>query len=864
MLLHYRLVDKIGEGGMGVVWKALDTSLDREVAIKVLPEGLVTPDRLARFEREAKLLASLDHPAIAAVHGLHEASGVRFLAMELVPGEDLAHRLTRGPLPVEDVIAIGQQIAAGLEAAHESGVVHRDLKPSNVVLRPDGRVKVLDFGLAKALAPDTASGSNPSLSPTVTSAGTLAGVILGTAAYMSPEQARGRSVDRRADIWAFGCVLYEMLTARRLFSGETVSDTLAAVLRAEIDLKELPPATPDRLRRLLARCLDRDPSMRLRDAGEARIALGAKEPEPVATPTKPRRTTLAWALGGLLLLVAGFLGTLLFKPAPSPTPRLAFEIALPGEHLETGSIALSPDGTKLALVVRDKDGVTELRVRSLDSFDIRPIRGTRGASHPFWSPSGKEIGYFASGQLLRVAIDGTAPQRIAPAPRAAGGTWGADDVILFGTSMGPIHRTSARGGGTPVAITKPEDGVEDAHVWPAFLPDGRRFVFLADASTEEGHHICLGTLDGKPPKILRKGFRSAPFVDPAGALLLVKRFQLLAYPFDFDRETLSEDSSLVVDGIYPFGQHHDTAVTLGANGVLAHQAGSAASTLVRLDLDRGGKTQLLPPDRYGNPALSPDGRQVAFDLDGSTDERLVWVHDVERGVRTPISPRGALADSPAWSADGSTVYFDSNPDGVWKVYRKSASGGGEPESLDRPTTKGDVGVLDLSEDGRWLLVNTSSETDSYDLYMKSLDKGDAPWIPWTSGPSSEPQAKFSPDSRWVAYVSDGSGRSEIYVAPTVGGPAVRRWQISSSGGLEAEWSKDGSQIYYRAPNDELLRVPIHASADGISAGAPTVVLALDLPPQNFVRNTFVMMPDGSVLATDSQAETRIRVQTSWR
>ncbi len=866
MLLHYRLVEKIGEGGMGVVWKAVDTTLERDVAIKVLPEGLTTGDRLGRFEREAKVLASLNHPAIAAVHGLHEDRGLRFLAMEHVPGEDLAQRLSHGPIPVEDAIAIGEQIAAGLEAAHESGVVHRDLKPSNVILRPDGRVKILDFGLAKALAPDTTSGmSSPSLSPTMTSAGTLAGMILGTAAYMSPEQARAKPVDRRADIWALGCVLYEMLTGRRLFTGDTVSDTLAAVLRAEIDLSDLPPSTPERVRRLIARCLDRDPSTRLRDAGEARIALGAKEPEAIgAAKPGPGRLPWAWALACLALLVAGVFAGRYFAPTASRPPTLAFEIDVPGERLETGSIALSPDGTKLVLLVRGKDGVTEMRVRSLDSFDARPISGTRGASHPFWSPDGREIGFFAAGQLLRVALDGTAPQRICPAPREAGGTWGRDDVILFGSGTGPIHRTTTTGGGTPVAVTKLEEGVEQAHVWPSFLPDGRRFVFLADGGTDEAHRITVGHLDGTPPKVLVKGIRSAPLIDPAGALLLVKRFQLLTYAFDFDRETLSDESTLVADGIYPFSTHHDTPVTVSSNGVLAHQAGSAASTFVRIDLDGGRKTVLLPADRHGSPALSPDGRQIAFELDGSSDERLVWVHDIGRGVRTPISHRGALADSAAWSADGSTVYFDGNADGAWKVYRKASTGGGEPECLGRPTD-GEAGVLDLSDDGRWLLVNATSEAGAYDLYLKSLEGPDAAWVPWITSPSSEIQAKFSPDSRWIAYVSDASGRSEIYIAPTAGGPGSRRWQISSGGGLEVDWSPDGSQIYYRAPNDEVLRVPIRASTERIDAGTPVTVLKLDIPAQNFVRNTFAVTSDGSaILANDAQNETRVRVHTSWR
>jgi len=858
---------------MGVVWKAVDTALDRDVAIKFLPDSLTASgERLARFEREAKVLASLNHPAIAAVYGLHEAHGVRFLAMEHVPGEDLAQRLGRGPLPVEDAIGIGRQIAEGLEAAHDTGVVHRDLKPANIVVRPDGGIKILDFGLAKALSPDPGSGSpDPSLAPTLTSAGTLAGVILGTAAYMSPEQARGRQVDRRADIWALGCVLYELLTARRLFGGETVSDTLAAVLRAEIDLPGLPNETPPAVRRLIERCLDRDPHMRLRDAGEARIVLAAPHAAATDSAQPAARGRFAWAAVAALALVGGLASGryLIAPPAPPPRSGVAFEVDVPGERIETGSIALSPDGTNLALLVRGADGRPELWVRPLEGFESRPLPGTQDASYPFWSPDGTEIGFFVGDHLLRVALDSTAPRRIASAPDAVGGTWNAEGAILFGTGGGPIFRVLASGGATPVAVTALETGVETAHVWPSFLPDGQRFVFLADASTDDGHRVYLTSLGSGPEKILLRAIRSAPAIDPAGALLLVQQNQLVAHSFDFRREMLTGASILVADGVYPLGVHHDSPYTLSSNGVVAYQQGSDASDLVRIDLDGGARIQLAKPDRYGNPALSPDGRSVAFELHGSHEERLIWVHDLERGVRTVVSHRGALADSAAWSAHGEAVYFDANPDGSWQVYRKQVNGGGDPELLGRPTEQeNDVGVLDLSRDGRWLLVTTQGGgAGAGDLYLRLLVGAETVWFPWAVGPAGEGNGCFSPDSRWIAYVSDGSGRSEVYVAPVDGGPAASRWQISSGGGLEVAWSPDGKRIYYRAPTGELMRVPIRASAERIEAGVPTPLFELNTPEVSYVRNTFTVTPDGTSLIVIQAADKRqrtVRVRTSWR
>ena len=845
-LLHYRLAEPIGAGGMGEVWRATDTTLGRDVAIKVLPAAVADdPERLVRLEREAKVLAALNHPHVAAIYGMHETHGVRFLVMELVPGEDLAQRLERGAIPLDEALPLARQIAEALEYAHEHGIVHRDLKPANVKLTPEGGVKVLDFGLAKAIVdepPSSGPTSTPTVLPTRTSAGTIAGVILGTAAYMSPEQARGRAVDRRTDIWAFGVVLYEMLVGRRLFDGETVSDTIAAVLRSEPDFARLPAGTPPAVRRLLERCLDRDPHTRLRDAGEARIALsqtGGELPQPA-------KLRVGAALGAALLAGVAA-GRFLLAPRATPAaPGFAFDVSA-GRRTQLGSFALSPDGRYLVFAVSASEGTTELWLRPLDSFDMRPLPGTRGARQPFWSPDSREIAFFSGADLQRMALGEAAPHRIASAPLADGGTWNAEGVILFGGGNAqPIFRVSAGGGAVPMALTQLEPGVEDAHVWPAFLPDGRRFVFLADASSDDGHRVRLGSLDGRPTTILLKRIRSSVRVDPRGALLLVQANQLVAHPFDFAAGRLAGDARLVVDGVYPVGVHHDSPFALSTNGRLAYQSESAAAVLTRVDAQGAVVASLGPSERVSSPAVSRDGRWLAYELQEGPDERRIWIQDVARGARRPLSERGKIADSAVWSDDGETVYFDSSADGSWKVYRARVNGGGPPENLGSPPGL-DLTVLDCSRDGQ-LLVAINVGAGNWDLLLRATNVADAPWVPWLNTPSSESYGVFSPDSRWIAYVSEGSGRGEVFIAPTRGGGEAQRWQISADGGVEPCWSPDGARVYYRSPASELMAVDLTFSAAGrVEAGAPRRLFEMLTPNLAMARNMYDVAPDGSLV-----------------
>ncbi|HEX6849808.1 MAG TPA: hypothetical protein VF139_00265, partial [Candidatus Polarisedimenticolaceae bacterium] len=468
----------------------------------------------------------------------------------------------------------------------------------------------------------------------------------------------------------------------------------------------------------------------------------------------------------------------------------------------------------------------------------------------------------ADDRLLLVPRDGAASRVVGPAPGAVGGSWGADGVILVGSVSGPIRRVSAAGGKSPEAITQVEKGVESTHAWPVFLPDGKRFLFLADASSDEGHRIYLADVGGSPPRILRKAVRSQPILDPDGRLLLGQQGQLVAFPFDLGRGDLGEAASLVASQVYPLGTMHAAPFSAAAGGILAFQTGSPETELTFVD--RAGRpTRILgAAERFGNPNISPDGKRVAFEIFSDSPERLIWVQDLDRGVRTPISFRGAMADSAAFSPDGESVYFDSNHGGKWEVYRKAVNGGGEPDRLGAPPGD-DLAVLDVSGDGRWLLASTLDGDRKYDLYLRALGASSEPWIAWSSGPYVEDRGAFSPDSRWIVYTSDASGRMEVYLAPLEGGPKLRQWQISSGGGSEPRFSADGRTIHYRSPSSEWMAVDVELSGNGAHAGTPRVVFPIPVVELPYLRNLMDVLPDGSGFLTlrpvhDERAAVRVR------
>jgi len=835
----YEITAKLGEGGMGEVWRARDTKLERDVAIKVLPEAFTEDEeRLARFEREAKVLAQLQHPNIASIYGMEESGSTRALVMELVEGPTLADRLAEGGLPLSESLSIARQIAEALEEAHEKGIVHRDLKPQNVKAPIEGKVKVLDFGLAKAMDPAVSSlggpvTASPTLmnSPTLTAAGTQLGVILGTAAYMAPEQAKGAAVDKRADIWAFGVLIYEMLTGGRLFAGDTVPETLAGVLKTEIDFDALPAETPASIRRLLRRCLERSPKNRLHDIADARIVVeetlrGDAEGELPAAPAAPARGRLAAALlvgavvgGTVATLVAGRIAS-----SPTDRPAYAFRISEPAE-IPLAQPALSPDGRVLVYVANEGDKINRLWVRPLDGLEPRALAGTDGARFPFFSPDGREVAFEAHGDLRRVEVAGGAPRTISRLPGPIfGGSWGADGAILLGNPRGTLLRVSAAAGGTPVeAVQRTEiEGLLTSHVGPAFLPDGRHFVYLADGAmdaTGVAHRWMLGSLDGDAPREIAvdpslRDPHSILLPGRAGHLLFVRGGQLVAQRFDVEAAALVGDPELIASDVEAVGWFHEVPAAISATGTIVYQAGSVGE---RLDwLNESGETVGTVPDveRPANPRLSRDGRYLAGETQLGENLRAVWVLDIERGIRTQLSERGTNSDSAAFSRDGRLVYFDTKAGDRWQIARQPREGSAAPEHLLKEPLL-DLIVQDVSPDGRWLLYSTPAEGD-WNFFLLDLEEVPAEPRLWLDADGRVEGGRFSPDGRWLAYATEESGRMEVYVR-AVDGASPRRFQISSQGGTEPAWSPDGGRLYFRSPDFWLMASDLEVAGNEILA-----------------------------------------------
>jgi serine/threonine protein kinase len=687
----YEVTAQIGEGGMGQVYRARDTKLDRDVAIKILPEAFAhDADRVARFQREAKTLASLNHPNIAIIHGLEQAGDVHALVMELVEGEDLSQRIARGAIPLDEALPIAKQIAEALEAAHEQQIIHRDLKPANVKVREDGTVKVLDFGLAKAMDPAGAASPHVSRSPTITTpAMTQAGLILGTAAYMSPEQASGRPVDKRADIWSFGVVLWEMLTGRRLFAGETVSHTLADVLRAEIDFAKLPTNTPTAIRRLLRRCLERDAKTRLRDIGEARVVIAnpGQESEPPTVLVR-RSRALPWALAATaaLAIVAAALGVVAYLPrTPLSQAVQKFSVLPPANAtIDRISLELAPDGHAVAFIATSAEGHRLLWVRSFDARSARPLQGTDDAQSPFWSPDSRSLGFFAQKKLKRIQTAGGPPQTIGDAAGPGlGGTWNRDNVIVFAPDNGAVlYRVSANGGTRSPATKLDPTRRETAHFSPTFLPDGRHFLFFAVGQTRG---INIGALESTTSEhLIDADSRAlyAPAISVAGGtaighLVYVRDSTLLAQPFNAERRQITGDAVPIADGEFQAARIGAGApFSIAETGVLAYR--SLSEDVLLAWFDRAGRRlgTLGGSDRYNAVEIASDSKRVAVErIDPRSRAIDIWLLDVDGGRSSQFTFNGG--SRPRWSSDGRFLSYDRS--GV--VFRKPADNSGAEEML---------------------------------------------------------------------------------------------------------------------------------------------------------------------------------------
>ena len=809
----FEIVAPLGAGGMGEVYRARDSRLGRDVAIKALPAAFARdPERVARFEREAKLLASLSHPNIGAIHGLEEVDGHRYLVLEFVEGETLAARLSRGALPVDEALDVCAQVAGAVEAAHETGVVHRDLKPGNVMLKGDGSVKVLDFGLAKSGVANAATSSEPGLSasPTMTYAATSAGMILGTAAYMSPEQARGRSVDRRTDIWSFGCVLYECLTGRQAFAGETVSDVIARILQIEPDWSVLPAATPRRVRDLLARCLRRDAKERQRDIGDVRLdltetqAAGGDAPAPTSAVVA-RRAGAPWAFTiALALLAAGFAA---WRGLPTPRSPMVLSFTVPPSltiDKEPTSLAISPDGRRVVFVGRDTSGAQQLWLRGLDRGDTRALAGTEGAVDPFWAPDSRRIGFFAHGKLIRLNLETGASEAMCDAPLPRGGAWGRGFIVLQPRSTGPLVKIPEEGG-TPVPTTVTGSGAGDVgHRFPSFLPDGRHFVFAVIPGHDQQVDVAVGSLDGGRPKLLCRAKTGALYAAP-GYLISVQGDAVRAQRFDTRSLALS-GPLVTIPGLRALSPNAfgGQVVSISGNGILVQN--DAASLQKLYWLDRQGRLSPplgMQPGLYNRFNISPDGTRVAIEFaKDQASDAMIWLADLQRETMQRSTFDGGNY-VPIWTPDGRRVTFGREIHGshqdFWTLDPDSP---GSLRLLAKMPTVFNT-ALSWVPDGSALVVRSQGTDTQQDVWL--VTPGDSVRLtPLFTTRFNELFGSLSPDGRWIAYLSDESGRLELYVRQF---PSLAAQRCLSTSGVYADqslsnrigeprWRRDGRELTY--------------------------------------------------------------------
>ncbi len=883
---HYRVTAKIGAGGMGEVYRATDTKLGREVALKVLPAAVSNDaERMARFEREAQVLASLNHPNIATIHGLEEAAdsktaqpfasaqdkpgvaalSIRALVMELVEGPTLAEQIALGPLPLEEVLPIAKQIAEGLEYAHERGIIHRDLKPANVKLKVDGpeavgagKVKILDFGLAKALSDDTGT-QDVSHSPTLSIAATKAGLILGTAAYMSPEQARGKAADRRADIWSFGVVLFEMLTGRQMFTGETATDIMAAVVRAEPDWNALPANTPRRVRELLRRCLTKDSRLRLQAIGEARIAIEQAIANPEAAESAAQVITTAgvaqqawlrlapWAIA---VIAIGFAAFSFWRTAPTAeNSATRFAIPLPpGAALGAPNclnLAISPDGNQIAFVLTT-EGTTQITLRAANALDLMPVPGSEGGVCPFFSPDSKWVGFVSGGTMKKVRLAGGSPLDVSPMDTSdfRGAAWLTSEMIVFSeNASAPLSVVSANGGTPKPLTTLVAEKKERTHRWPFALPGGKAVLFTVGTSDSPDNYddsrIDAVVVTTGERKTVLKGGSIAKYLPTTKQLIFAKGGSLYAIAFDEDKLECRGEPEPALQGVQGNVTTGAVSFAVSSNGSLVYMPGVGGQAERKLVwFDRQGKVEALPaPLRaYADPRISPDGRHLAVAIVSGRNS-AVWTYDIERNSLNRLT--FDISISPLWSPDGKRIAFlGQQPGRPTRIEWKLADGSGESEVLCEMPNPGNP--ESFSPDGKWMAVAMETAQNQGDIFVVPL-QGDRKPQPFVSGPAQEVHPSFSPDGRWLAYESGETGRNEIYVKPFPA--AAGRWQVSFEGGQEPRWAADGKEMFFRAATG-LMSVTVETSGNAFRSGTPRLIAKRTFDVYGSNSSTYVVSKDG--------------------